>query len=214
MNLPPLCEAFVLHFGEMGSRWGINRTVGQIYAVLFIAEAPLCADDIVERLGVSRSNVSMGLKELQSWNLLRQRPIQGDRREFFATPDDIYAIVRTLVDERKKREIDPTLSVLRELLMQSPGTPSEQHAQARLREMHGLIELLTTWYADVQKLETERLIQLLSLGSKVVKVLEIKDRLFTFPGGKGSGGQGSGSKGSGSQGPGGKDFGGNAAQNG
>lgn len=185
MTLPPLCEGFVLHFGEMGSRWGINRTVGQIYAVLFIAEKPLCADEIVERLGVSRSNVSMGLKELQNWNLLRQRPIPGDRREFFTTPDDIYAIVRTLVDERKKREIDPTLTVLRELLMQTPCTPEEQHAQARLKDMHELIELLTSWYADVQKLETERLIQLLSLGSKVVKVLEMKDRLFTLPGGKG-----------------------------
>lgn len=184
MNLPPLCEAFVLHFGEMGSRWGINRTVGQIYAVLFIAERPLCADDIVERLTISRSNVSMGLKELQSWNLLRQRSIQGDRREFFGTPDDIYAIVRTLVDERKKREIDPTLSMLRELLMRPPGTPEEQIAQARLKEMHELIELLTNWYADVQKLETDRLIQLLSLGSKVVKVLEMKDRLFALPGGK------------------------------
>jgi DNA-binding transcriptional regulator GbsR (MarR family) len=184
MNLPPLCEAFVLHFGEMGSRWGINRTVGQIYAILFIAEHPLCADDIVERLGVSRSNVSMGLKELQSWNLVRQRQVHGDRREFFSTPDDIYAIVRTLVEERKKREIDPTLSMLRELLMQAPGTPQERHAQARLKDMHELIELLTNWYADVQKLETERLIQLLSLGSKVVKALEMKDRLFTVPGGK------------------------------
>lgn len=184
VNLPPLCEAFVLHFGEMGSRWGINRTVGQIYAVLFIAERPLCADDIVEQLGVSRSNVSMGLKELQSWNLLRARHVQGDRREFFTTPDDIYAIVRTLVDERKKREIDPTLSVLRELLMQAPSTVQERHAQGRLKEMHELIELLTSWYADVQKLETERLIQLLTLGSKVVKVLDIKDRLFSLPGGK------------------------------
>ncbi len=185
MNLPPLCEAFVLHFGEMGNRWGINRTVGQIYAVLFVAERALCADEIVERLGISRSNVSMGLKELQSWNLLRQRPVQGDRREFFATPDDIYAIVRTLVDERKKREIDPTLSVLRELLMQPPGTAEEQQAQSRLKEMHDLIELLTNWYADVQKLETERLIQLLGMGAKVVKALELKDRLFAFPGGKG-----------------------------
>jgi DNA-binding transcriptional regulator GbsR (MarR family) len=184
MNLPPLIEAFVLHFGEMGSRWGINRTVGQIYAVLFASERPLCADDIVERLGISRSNVSMGLKELQSWNLLRQRSIQGDRREFFTTPDDIYAIVRTLVDERKKREIDPTLSMLRELLMQTPGTAEEKHAQEKLREMHELIELLTRWYADVQKLETERLIQLLTLGSKVVKILDMKDRLFALPGGK------------------------------
>jgi DNA-binding transcriptional regulator GbsR (MarR family) len=184
VNLPPLCEAFVLHFGEMGSRWGINRTVGQIYAVLFVAERPLCADDIVERLGISRSNVSMGLKELQGWNLLRQKSIPGDRREFFATPEDIYAIVRTLVDERKKREIDPTLTMLRELLMRSPDSDAERHAQARMRDMHELIELMTGWYADVQKLETERLIQLLSLGSKVVKVLDIKDRLFALPGGK------------------------------
>lgn len=184
MNLPPLCEAFVLHFGEMGSRWGVNRTVGQIYAVLFIAEAPLCADDLVDRLGISRSNVSMGLKELQSWNLVRQRPVPGDRRDFFATPDDIYSIVRTLVNERKKREIDPTLSMLRELLMQMPANAQEQHAQTRLKDMHELIELLTAWYADIERLETDRLIQLLSLGSKVAKILEVKDRIFALPGGK------------------------------
>jgi DNA-binding transcriptional regulator GbsR (MarR family) len=184
MNLPPLCEAFVLHFGEMGSRWGVNRTVGQIYAVLFIAEAPLCADDLVDRLGISRSNVSMGLKELQSWNLVRQRPVAGDRRDFFTTPDDIYSIVRTLVNERKKREIDPTLSMLRELLMQTPANAQEQHAQSRLKDMHELIELLTAWYADIEKLETDRLIQLLSLGSKVARILEVKDRIFALPGGK------------------------------
>jgi DNA-binding transcriptional regulator GbsR (MarR family) len=184
MNLPPLCEAFVLHFGEMGSRWGINRTVGQIYAVLFVAERPLCADDIVERLGISRSNVSMGLKELQAWNLLRQRSVANDRREFFSTPDDIYAIVRTLVEERKKREIDPTLTVLRELLMRKPDSEAERHAQSRMREMHELIEMLTTWYADMHKLETERLIQLLSLGSKVVKVIDMKDKFFALPGGR------------------------------
>lgn len=185
MNLPPLCEAFVLHFGEMGSRWGVNRTVGQIYAVLFIAETALCADDLVDRLGISRSNVSMGLKELQSWNLVRQRPVPGDRRDFFTTPDDIYSIVRTLVNERKKREIDPTLSMLRELLMQAPANAQEQHAQSRLKDMHELIELLTAWYADIEKLETDRLIQLLSLGSKVAKILEVKDRIFALPGGKG-----------------------------
>ncbi|VXC68847.1 HTH-type transcriptional regulator [Bosea sp. 125] len=184
MNLPPLREAFVLHFGEMGSRWGVNRTVGQIYAVLFIAETALCADDLVDRLGISRSNVSMGLKELQSWNLVRQRPVAGDRRDFFTTPDDIYSIVRTLVNERKKREIDPTLSMLRELLMQTPANAQEQHAQSRLKDMHELIELLTAWYADIEKLETDRLIQLLSLGSKVAKILEVKDRIFALPGGK------------------------------
>jgi len=175
MTLPPLVQAFVLHFGEMGSRWGINRTVGQIYAVLFASDRPLCADDLVERLGVSRSNVSMGLKELQAWNLVRLKHVPGDRRDFFTTPEDVWAIVRTLVEERKKREIDPTLTMLRELLMQAP---------ARMRDMHELIELLTGWYADMQRLETERLVQLLTLGTKVVKVLEMKDRLFVMPGGR------------------------------
>ena len=184
MNLPPLIQSFVLHFGEMGSRWGIARTVGQIYAVLFVAERPLHADDIVERLGVSRSNVSMGLKELQAWNLVRLQHVPGDRRDYFSTPDDIWTIVRTLAEERKKREIDPTLSILRELLMQTPSSAEERHAQGRMREMHELIELMTGWYADVQKLETERLVKLLALGSKAAKVLEMKDRLLVLPGGK------------------------------
>jgi DNA-binding transcriptional regulator GbsR (MarR family) len=184
MNLPPLIQTFVLHFGEMGSRWGINRTVGQIYALLFVSNEPLNAEDIVERLGVSRSNVSMGLKELQAWSLVRLQHKPGDRRDYFSTPDDIWQIVRTLVEERKKREIDPTLTLLREVLMQEPASAEERHAQARMREMHDLFELLTGWYADVQRLDTERLVQLLTLGSKVQKILEMKDRLFVVPGSK------------------------------
>ncbi|MFC4172513.1 GbsR/MarR family transcriptional regulator [Microvirga sp. GCM10011540] len=184
MNLPSLVQTFVLHFGEMGSRWGINRTVGQIYALLFVSNEPLNAEDIVERLGVSRSNVSMGLKELQAWSLVRLQHKPGDRRDYFSTPDDIWQIVRTLVEERKKREIDPTLTLLREVLMQEPASVEERHAQDRMREMHDLFELLTGWYADVQRLDTERLVQLLTLGSKVQKILEMKDRLFVVPGSK------------------------------
>ena len=190
MNLPALTQAFVLHFGEMGSRWGINRTVGQIYALLFISSEPLNAEDIVERLGVSRSNVSMGLKELQAWNLVRLQHKPGDRRDYFSPPDDIWQIVRTLVEERKKREIDPTLSLLREVLMQEPASPEERHAQARMREMHDLFELLTGWYEDVRHVDTERLVQLLTLGAKVQKVLDVKARLFVVPGSKGRRGGG------------------------
>jgi DNA-binding transcriptional regulator GbsR (MarR family) len=185
-----LTQAFVLHFGEMGSRWGINRTVGQIYALLFISSEPLNAEDIVERLGVSRSNVSMGLKELQAWSLVRLQHKPGDRRDYFSTPDDIWQIVRTLVEERKKREIDPTLSLLREVLMQEPASPEERHAQARMREMHDLFELLTGWYEDVRHVDTERLVQLLTLGAKVQKVLDVKARLFVVPGSKGRRGGG------------------------
>jgi DNA-binding transcriptional regulator GbsR (MarR family) len=177
MQLSPLVESFVLHFGEMGSRWGINRTVGQIYALLYVTDRPLPADEITEMLGVSRSNVSMGLKELQSWNLVRLQHIPGDRRDYFSTPDDIWQIVRTLAEQRRRREIDPTLSVLRDLIVSQPSSDSDRRAQARLREMHDLIELLTQWADEVQKLDTAQLTQLLKLGARVVALLELKSRL-------------------------------------
>ncbi|MCJ8144240.1 GbsR/MarR family transcriptional regulator [Ancylobacter gelatini] len=180
MNLPPLIQSFVLHFGEMGSRWGINRTVGQIYALLYVSPEPLCADEIVEALGISRSNVSMSLRELQTWNLVVLKHLPNDRRDFFTTPDDVWQILRTLAEERKKREVDPTLSVLREILMQQPGSDTERFAQTRMAEMHGLIEQLTNWYEDVKKLETERLANLLSLGSKITRLLETKDRIVSL----------------------------------
>ena len=182
--MSPLVQQFVLHFGEMGSRWGINRTVGQIYAVLFVATKALHADDLVEALGLSRGSVSMGLKELQSWNLVRMHHVPGDRREYFDTPEDVWAIMRTLVEERKKREIDPTLTTLRDLLMATPHTDDDKHAQARMAAMHDQIELLTRWYADIQRLETERLVQLLSLGSRIAKALDFKDKFLVLPGGK------------------------------
>lgn len=184
MNLSPMSQTFVLHFGEMGSRWGISRTVGQIYALLFLSPEPLNAEDICDRLGFSRSNVSMGLKELQAWNLVRHKHLPDDRRDYFHTPDDVWEIVRILAEERKKREIDPTLTVLRDLSMQAPANAEEEHAQARMGEMAEMIELLTGWYEDVRRLETERLAQLLSLGAKVQKILDMKDRLMVLPGRK------------------------------
>lgn len=197
MNLSPMVQAFVLHFGEMGSRWGISRTVGQMYAVLFASPDPMNADQVVEALGVSRSNVSMGLKELQAWNLVHLRHLPDDRRDYFTTPDDIWEIVRNLAEERKKREVDPTLSLLRDVMMQNPSSEADKYAQGRMGEMHDLIEQLTGWYDDVQKLETDRLIALLTLGSKVQKVLEMKDRLTILPGSKSGTGFGWGPKGKG-----------------
>ncbi|ACM29049.1 putative ArsR family transcriptional regulator [Rhizobium rhizogenes NBRC 13257] len=180
MNLPPLVQSFVLHFGEMGSRWGINRTVGQIYALLYVSPQPLCAEEIVDALGISRSNVSMSLRELQAWNLVLLKHRPDDRRDFFTTPDDVWQILRTLAEERKKREVDPTLTVLREILMQHPASDDERYAQGRMSEMHGLIEQLTNWYDEVRLLETDRLATLLSLGAKVTKLLEAKDRVVSL----------------------------------
>ncbi|MBB5018368.1 DNA-binding transcriptional regulator GbsR (MarR family) [Chitinivorax tropicus] len=188
MNLTPLIQSFVLHFGEMGSRWGINRTVGQIYALLFVSHRPLNADEIAEALGFSRSNVSMGLKELESWRLTKPQHQPGDRREYFTAPDDVWAIFRTLAEERRKREVDPTLSMLRAALMETPATDEERHAQERMREMHALIEQVTNWFTDVQRLEADTLVQLMNLGSKVQKVLELKDKFTLFAGGRAQGG--------------------------
>ena len=177
MNLAPLTQRFVLHFGEMGSRWGINRTVGEIYALLYVSPRALNADDIGEALAFSRSNVSMGLKELQSWNLVRLQHLPNDRREYFQAPDDVWAIFRTLAEERRKREIDPTLSMLRDALMETPAVGDDIHAQARMRQMHDLIELMTGWLSEVQKMDSATLVSLMKMGAKVQKLLEVKSKI-------------------------------------
>ncbi len=177
MQLPELARRFVLHFGEMGSRWGINRTVGQIYALLFISERPLNADDIAAALDFSRSNVSMGLKELGAWHLVRMQHLPGDRRDYFSAPDDVWAIFRTLAEERRKREIDPTLSMLRDALLEQPDSPAEQYAQERMRQMHDLIELATRWFDDIQRMPSEDVRRLMQLGGAVQKLLAFKGRV-------------------------------------
>jgi len=176
-NLSPLVQNFVLHFGEMGSRWGINRTVGQIYALLYLSNRPLNADEIAESLDFSRSNVSMGLKELESWRLVRLQHLPGDRREYFSAPEDVWAIFKTLAEERKKREIDPTLTMLRGAVLEPVNTPADRHAQERMRAMHDLIDLVSGWFSDVHRLDQETLIRLMKLGSKVQKLLELKGKL-------------------------------------
>ncbi|MGB1186741.1 GbsR/MarR family transcriptional regulator [Cycloclasticus pugetii] len=184
MKLSPLVQSFVFHFGEMGSRWGINRTVGQIYALIYLSEKPLNADQLVEALGFSRSNIAMGIKELVSMNLVMLRHIPSDRKDYYTTHEDIWEIVRNLVEERKKREIDPTLSMLRSVMMETPSSEEEKFVQDKMREMHDLIEMLTKWYDDMQKLETERLVNLLKMGAKVYSLYQMKDKLTVIPGGK------------------------------
>lgn len=174
--LSPLVRSFVSHFGEMGSRWGINRTVGQIYALIFVSPQPLNADDIAERLEFSRSNVSMGLKELQSWRLVNLRHLPGDRREYFDAPSDAWEIFRTLAEERRRREIEPTLSMLRNALLEEPSTDEDRIALERMRGMHDLIELTTTWFDDVQRIDPQTLSRLMKMGAKVQKVLQFTGR--------------------------------------
>jgi DNA-binding transcriptional regulator GbsR (MarR family) len=180
VELPPLIQRFILHFGEMGGRWGVNRTVGQIYALLFLSDRPLVAEEIADALDMSRSNVSMGLKELEAWRLIRKRHLPGDRREHIEALDDIWQIVRTLAEERRRREVDPTLSLLRDIILETPSSTEEQHAQDKMREMHDMIELLTGWADDVQKLGNESLMRLLALGAGVSRILDLKNKVTLF----------------------------------
>ncbi len=175
--LPSLSRQFVAHFGEMGSKWGINRTVGQIYALIFISQRALNADEIADMLEFSRSNVSMGLKELQAWRLVQLRHQPGDRREYFEAPADVWEIFRVLAEERRRREIEPTLSMLRMALLEEPKSDAERHAQHRMREMHDLIDRLMKWFDDVQRLAPETAMQLMGMGATVTKVLTLKDRI-------------------------------------
>jgi DNA-binding transcriptional regulator GbsR (MarR family) len=171
----------------MGSRWGINRTVGQIYALLFISQRAIHADEIAETLEFSRSNVSMGLKELQSWRLVRLKHQPGDRREYFEAPADVWEIFRVLAEERRRREVEPTLSMLRMALLEEPTSDEERHAQQRMREMHDLIDRLMKWFDDVQRLAPETAMQLMGMGATVTKVLTLKDRITGAKGKKAEG---------------------------
>ncbi|KQV46547.1 MULTISPECIES: GbsR/MarR family transcriptional regulator [unclassified Duganella] len=175
VNLSPLAQKFILHFGEMGSRWGINRTVGQIYALLYVSNRPLNADEIAEHLEFSRSNVSMGLKELQSWRLVKLLHQPNDRREYFEPPKDVWDIFKALLEERRRREVEPTLSMLRDAMLESAATAEDRYAQERMREMYELIELSSSWFDDVQRLSPDTLASLMKMGSTVKKLLDVGD---------------------------------------
>lgn len=177
MELSPTAQKFVLHWGEMGTRWGVNRTVAQIHALLYLAERPLSADDIVETLGVARSNVSNSLKELQSWKLVRITHVRGDRRDHFVALQDVWEIFRVILEERKRREIDPTLSVLRECAIE--GSQDEQldaDTLARMQTVLDFLEMLSTTFQDYQHLSPQTLQRFLAMGGKVARFLGPNDK--------------------------------------
>lgn len=178
MKMTPMLETFVMHFGEMGSKWGFNRTVGQMYALLVVSEQPLSANEIAETLSISRGNVSMGIKELQSWRLVQQHHIPGDRKDYFTALGNMWDMAQRVFEERRKREIDPTLSVLRESLMDQPANEQEEYAQQKMQEMHDLLETVTKWTQELQNLSPEKLNTLMKLGSGVGKVLDMKDKFL------------------------------------
>jgi DNA-binding transcriptional regulator GbsR (MarR family) len=169
--MSPITERFVLHWGEMGVRWGVNRTVSQIHALLFVNGAPLTAEDIAETLAVARSNVSNSLRELQNWNLVRVTHILGDRRDFFETSLDPWSLMRTIVRERKVREFDPTVNVLASTLADPAFEKEPADRQQRIRHTYVLMNSLGNWADEMLQLEPSTLTKLIKLGNKIQKLL-------------------------------------------
>ena len=171
MDLSPTLSRFVLHWGEMGTRWGVNRTVAQIHALLYISSRPMHAEEIADTLGVARSNVSNSIRELQGWRLVKLVHIAGDRRDHFETSKQVWELVRTIVSERQRREIDPTIEVLRDVLADPAVSKDPAEAKLRMQETLELLETLTAWSDEMLELDTETLTKVLKLGAKIKKLL-------------------------------------------
>ena len=174
MTLNPVAKKFVLHWGEMGSKWGVNRTVAQIHALLYLIGEPMPADEITETLGVARSNVSNSLKELQNWNLIQVVHVMGDRRDHFTTSSDVWQLFRTVVQQRKQREFDPTITALRDCLNHSELKQESKAAQERIKEALKFMENLSNWTEQMLKLEPKTLVKVMQLGSKIKNLLDLK----------------------------------------
>ncbi len=173
-------QAVIYHFGEMGSRWGFNRTVGQMLGLIVLTEEPLSAEQIAQSLNISRGNVSMAAKELQSWQLIRVHREAGDRKDYYVANGTIWELAQQVMAERSKREVSPTLSLMRSQLMSAESDEGRMpsYAKEQIQQVHDLLELFTLWFADVQSMKQEHIKALMKMGSGVGKVLELKDRLI------------------------------------
>ncbi len=171
MHLTPVAEKFVLHWGEMGSRWGVNRTVGQIHALLYLAEQPIHADEICETLSIARSNVSTSLKELMDWGLVRVVHVMGERRDHFEALHDIWDIFRVIAQGRRRREIDPTLTLMRSTLMDPAFSKESAVTRARIQQVHDFLDVSSTWVDEMQRLDPAALMKIMKLGSRIQRLL-------------------------------------------
>jgi DNA-binding transcriptional regulator GbsR (MarR family) len=171
-ELPKAVERFVLQWGDMGGQWGVNRSVSQIHALLYLSESPLTADEIAETLGMARSNVSNSLKELGGWRLVRRVPVLGDRRDHFAAETDLWEMVTRIAQGRKEREIDPAAAALRACLADAEGDPSVSPvAKKRLAEMESFVRTLDRWYDQMLGVPAPKIMALIRMGSKVASFI-------------------------------------------
>jgi DNA-binding transcriptional regulator GbsR (MarR family) len=172
IELSPAARKFILHWGEMGNRWGVNRTVAQIHALLYVSPRPLNAEEMTETLEIARSNVSNSLRELQSFGIVKIVHVMGDRRDHFESMKDVWEMFQTIMDERKRRECDPTMAMLRECVEAAEkGGKDEAYTRERLSEMLDFFETMTTWYSQIRSLPSGAVIKFVKMGAKVRKLL-------------------------------------------
>lgn len=172
MTLTVSMKEFILHWGEMGARWGVNRTVAQVHALLYLSPQPLTAEEISDALSVARSNVSTSLKELQNWNLVQIDSRMGDRRDYFRTSSDVWTLFLTVVEQRVEREILPTMAMLQRLVVEARAErPPQPVVTARITAMQVFLEELHGWYTQVKKLPPASLHSLISIGSGITRFL-------------------------------------------
>jgi len=173
-ELSSVHKKFILHWGEMGTRWGISRTVAQIHALLYISPGPLNAEEITNTLSVARSNVSISLKELQSWGLVKISHVIGDRRDHFETMTDVWEMFRVVMDERKRREVDPTIAMLEECLLEMEETSdTDAHTRERLGSLREFFTTAHDWYEQTSKLSTASYRKLAGMGGMVLRALKL-----------------------------------------
>ncbi|MEQ1712087.1 MAG: MarR family transcriptional regulator [Hyphomicrobium sp.] len=179
-SLPPSIERFVLHWGEMGDKWGVNRSVAQIHALLFLSDRPLSAEEIAERLTIARSNVSNSLKELMGWQLVRRVQVLGDRRDYFEAEADMFEMVRRIVAGRKQRELDPAIDVLRACSAEAAAdTRVSALARQRLASMLEFTETIDKGFGEIMRLPAPTVLKLIKMGGAIAR----------FVGGSGRGGK-------------------------
>ena len=175
--MSPAVERFVLQWGDMGGQWGVNRSIGQIHALLYLSERPLTADDISDTLGMARSNVSNSLKELQTWRLIRRVSVLGDRRDHFEAEADLWEMLLRIVEGRKEREIDPVIATLRQCVQEAKGDRRMSPvASTRLGEMLEFVESLNACYAQIRKLPKSKLGAIVRMGGRIANLLGRKGR--------------------------------------
>jgi len=172
MKISPAIEKYILHWGEMGARWGTNRTVAQIQALLYLSPKPLRADQIVDLLSVARSNVSTSIRELQSYGLVRMIHLLGDRRDYFESIDDVWELFRVIIEQRKQRELNPTLTMLRQCASEvEQESQTDDITKERIRNMLEFIDSTNTWYEKIRSIPTSTLQKLMKLGTTITKLV-------------------------------------------